>query len=194
MAYNQFQWYGLMAVISTIRLFVGQQWVPRLIGLGSAKEPGQLIRQYFPDTDFQTNQAHCFISISNTLLGKRSLPQENLLLSQNYNIVDPPGVFIKNLKLVLRSYFADGIPSIKFAADITCLSKRSFQRKLDAEGLNYRDLIARLRFDVAIELMQNKEHIITDISNQLGYSDSTHFSRAFRRIAGLSPHEYIRQL
>jgi len=187
-AYSHFQWYGLMAAISTIRQYIGPQWTPRLIGLGSAKDPGLHAHKYFPETDFLTNQEHCFISISNRLLG------DDLLQSQHHKVADPSPDFIDSLKRVLRSYLLDGVPSIDLAADISCLSKRTLQRKLDAKGLNYRNLISGLRYEIATELMQNNEHCITNISNQLGYSDPTHFSRAFRRKAGISPHEYLRQL
>lgn len=195
MAYKHFQWYGLMAAISTIRLFVGQHWYPRRVGLASEKEPGQHIRKFFSDTHFQTNLEHSFISISNRLLGIQPQFDENLPLSQNYGArVNLPSDFIDCLKLVLRSYLPDGAPSIELAADITCLSKRTLQRRLDDEGLNYRGLIVRLRYEVAIELMQKRVYTMTDIAYQLGYSDPTHFSRAFRSIAGVSPHEYSRQL
>jgi len=195
-AYVHLQWYGLMATIAAIRLFTGRHWRPRQIGLGSTRKPGQTITNYFPDTRFHTGQDHCFISISNRSLGiqSQSQPDEDLLESASrYSRIKVPRNFIDTLKLVLRSYLRDGAPSLELTAKIACLSSRSLQRHLADEGLTYRDLLAEVRFETAIELMQNTEMNITDISIQLGYSDPTHFARAFRHIAGVSPHEYIQQ-
>jgi len=41
--------------------------------------------------------------------------------------------------------------------------------------------------------MQSTSKTITEIASLLGYSDPTHFARDFRRIAGVSPREYVRQ-
>ena len=41
--------------------------------------------------------------------------------------------------------------------------------------------------------MQNTDNTITGIANLLGYTDPSHFARAFRRIAGVSPREYLPQ-
>jgi len=191
-AYEQFQWYGLVVMIVAIRLFAGAHWQPRQIGLGSARKPGRTISHYFSDTLFRTAQEHCSINISGQLLGKPPHLDEDLFESSpHYSRIKTPRDFIGALKLALRSYLRDGAPSLELAAEITCLSTRTLQRQLTDEGLSYRDLLAEVRYETAIELMQNTEQSISDIANLCGYSDPTHFSRAFRRIAGISPHEYI---
>ena len=45
-------------------------------------------------------------------------------------------------------------------------------------------------FEQARELLGAGELPISEIASRLGYSDSAHFARAFRRIAGVSPREY----
>ncbi len=40
-------------------------------------------------------------------------------------------------------------------------------------------------------LLENTEYTITEISTLLGYSDPSHFARAFRRRAGVSSREYL---
>ena len=84
-------------------------------------------------------------------------------------------------------------PSLELAADIAGLSTRTLQRHLAEDDLNYRELLTELRYETAIDLMQKTDNTITDISSLPGYSDPTHFARAFRRMAGMSPREYMRQ-
>ena len=57
-------------------------------------------------------------------------------------------------------------------------------------SLNNRDLLDEVRYEAAIDLMQDTDNTITDIASLLGYSDPSHFARAFRRMAGVSPGEY----
>lgn len=87
----------------------------------------------------------------------------------------------------------DGAPSLELAADIATLSTRALQRQLAEEDLNYRELLAEVRHETEIDLMQNPEITITDIASQSGYSDPSHFARAFRRMTDVSPREYMRQ-
>ena len=194
-AYVQFQWYGLMATLAAIQLFTGRCWQPCTIGLGSTTKPGITIRKHFPQTVFMTRQAHCFISISNRLLGKTLQVNEELLQSSpRYARIKPPRDFIGTLKLALRSYLRDGAPSLELTAEIAGLSTRTLQRRLVDEVLSYRGLLDAVRYETAIELMQHSGNTVTDIANLLGYTDPSHFARAFRRMAGVSPREYMQQI
>lgn len=59
--------------------------------------------------------------------------------------------------------------------------------------LSYSDLIKQLRFDIALELLHDPEKTILDAAYEVGFSDPSHFSRAFRQMAGVSPKAYRRQ-
>jgi AraC-like DNA-binding protein len=194
-AYIHFQWYGLMATLAAIQLFTGRRWQPRTIGLGTMKKPGITIRKHFPLTNFITRQAHCFISTSNHLLGKTPQVNEDLLQSSpRYARIKLPRDFIGTLKLALRSYLRDGTPSLELAAEIAELSPRTLQRRLAGEGLSYRGLLDAVRYETAIDLMQDTNNTVTDIASLLGYTEPSHFSRAFRRLAGVSPREHMQKI
>ena len=87
----------------------------------------------------------------------------------------------------------DGAPALELAAEIADLSTRTLQRKLADAGLSYRGLLDEVQFETATELLQNADQNITEIASLVGYSDPSHFARAFRRIAGDSPREYLQQ-
>lgn len=125
------------------------------------------------------------------MLGKAPLENDELLSSSpRYRKITPPRDFIGTLKLALRSYLRDGAPSLELAAKISRLSTRTFQRRLADAQLSYRGLLDAVRHETAIELMQNTDNTVTDIANLLGYTDPSHFARAFRRMTGVSPREY----
>jgi AraC-like DNA-binding protein len=81
-------------------------------------------------------------------------------------------------------------PVIEDVASLLCVSPRSLQRLLNEDGVSYSDLVDRCRCKAACESLEHTQQPIKDIAAALGYSDPTHFSRAFRRIAGLNPRQY----
>ena len=189
-----FQWYGLMATMAAIRLFAGQRWQPYEIGLETDRTPSKTIRAYLPDTRFIQGQEKCFITLDNRTLAKQPrLEEDEFLSSPRYARIKPPGDFTGTLKLALRSYLSDGIPSLELAAEIAGLSSRTLQRRLADEGLTYRELLDECRYEAAVWLIENTEHNISEIASQVGYTDPSHFARAFRRVAGVSPREYRNQ-
>ena len=190
-AFVHFQWYGLLAMVGAIRTCVGNRWQPGTIGLTTPVLPSKIIRTCFPETRFQTRQAVCFITLSNRLLGKQFSPDDDSTISSSgTQNIKPANDFINSLKQVLRSYLMDGAPGVDLAADISRLSIRSLQRQLADEELTYRELLSQVRFEAAIDLLKNTDNSITEIAHLLDYSDPSHFARAFRRMAGVSPGEY----
>ena len=55
---------------------------------------------------------------------------------------------------------------------------------------NLIDYIHEVKIDKAKELLKDRTKSITQISNYLGYSSSSHFTRVFRSIEHVSPREY----
>lgn len=74
------------------------------------------------------------------------------------------------------------------------ISGRSLQRKLKSGHTSFQQLLDEERFYRAKQLMQQKDLSLTSISAQLGFSESSVFSRAFRRWSGMSPQAYRQAL
>ena len=104
-----------------------------------------------------------------------------------------PNDFVDSLKKVLLAYFEESNSSIEVAAALCDMSKRSLQRRLLAASTHYSAVRDQVRFDAAKRLLQDPGNSVTDVALRLGYSDVTHFSRAFRRIAGVTPRIYRQQ-
>ena len=73
-------------------------------------------------------------------------------------------------------------------------SQRSLQRQLHRENVTFRGLLSKTRHRMAILLLNQPEHNITEVGKLLGFADVSSFSHAFRRWTGESPEAYRRHL
>ena len=70
------------------------------------------------------------------------------------------------------------------------MSTRSLHRKLKEKGVSYKTILDDTRKHLALQLIKQTDLSITEISYQLGFYDSSSFSRSFKRWSGLSPSHY----
>jgi AraC-like DNA-binding protein len=101
---------------------------------------------------------------------------------------DRMGAILETAKL----HLSGGWTGLDRVAEQLRLSRRSIQRCLDNHGMNYRDLIDRLRLDEAKRRLLEDGRSVKSAALSLGYADTAHFNRAFRRWTGLAPSEYQR--
>ena len=73
------------------------------------------------------------------------------------------------------------------------LSSRTFKRRLQDEGVNFRDLVESELKDRALRWLADDRLGISEIAYRLGYNDVSNFSRAFKRWTGLTPREHRNQ-
>jgi len=103
-----------------------------------------------------------------------------------------PRDFVDEVTEIVRSRLHHGESDFEGLAHLLAIGPRTMQRRLVAAGTSYRDIVARVRMDRALELLQETDIPILDISSDLGYSAPTHFARSFRRAMGRSPDEIRR--
>jgi AraC-like DNA-binding protein len=188
---DQIGWFGLMAMIGIVRVFAGPRWVPAEIGLVTNQLPNRPVREHFPNTRIVLHQPASYVSLEGLFLGMG--PGDDYRVGQVEGEQGPafaPEKFEDSFVQLLRSYLTETRLGIDLAASLCSISKRSLQRRLAECGTTYSDALARARFDVASSLLADPEKRVIDIASRLGYGDSSNFSRAFRRYAGVSPRKY----
>jgi AraC-like DNA-binding protein len=70
------------------------------------------------------------------------------------------------------------------------MSSRSLQRRLQAEGLSFSQLVEQVRRELAERHLADATLDLTDIAFLLGYSEQSAFQRAFKRWTGVAPAQW----
>lgn len=86
----------------------------------------------------------------------------------------------EQIKQLVRTDFQGHIPSIEAVASRLNMTTRTLQRKLTAEGISYRSLVAEVHKKLATQLFKLNSNA-SQISNLLGYSEPSAFRRAFKK-------------
>jgi AraC-like DNA-binding protein len=193
-AIEQIGWYGILTLIGMVRVFLGPRWLPTEIGVMVNHPTSRTIREQVAGTRIQLAQPYSYITLENALLSVPPLEHQAAACSHSALHCDElPKDFVNSVKQLLFAYVHEKDLSIDFTAGFCDMSRCSLQRRLAAKGTCYSELLDQVRFDAAKQMLQDRDKRITDISQLLGYSNGTHFSRAFRRIAGIPPQLYRQQ-
>ncbi len=78
-------------------------------------------------------------------------------------------------------------PTLTQLAEIFHLSPRTLIRRLKLEGSSYQSRLDHARQQRALWYLQHTHHTVEEIATRLGYTDTTNFSRTFRRWFGQAP-------
>lgn len=94
------------------------------------------------------------------------------------------------IKSLLGNNFSDGMPSFEAMAGNMHMSTSTLRRHLLIEGASYQRIKDERRRDIAIELLCLGDTKISDISDQVGFSDTSSFVRSFKAWTGITPKAY----
>lgn len=86
-----------------------------------------------------------------------------------------------------------GLVTLEDIAKRANVSARTIDRHLQKEGIRFRELADKVRFERACEMLCATNSSIMEVASQLGFSDTANFTRSFRRVVGVNPGEYRRQ-
>ncbi len=75
-------------------------------------------------------------------------------------------------------------------ASALCMSPTTLQLKLSQRGTSFQQLLDDTRRELACSYVQQSRRSVTEITFLLGFSDTSNFTRAFKRWTGTSPTQY----
>ncbi len=180
----------ILVLIALLRTVAGPDWQPPQIHFYT--EPVKGIERFlgFDETRIKFLGEATGLAFPTELLAKRmdrSRPPDLTIESIN----DPPVTVSAKMESVITSlYKSRYLASIDLMAEIIGLSRVTLYRELAKEGTNYLQLINRVRFKIAANMLENTDLSINEIARELRYSSTSNFIRAFQRMSGFTPSKY----
>ena len=200
--YNCFQeWICFQAIIAIIRSVTDPAWCPSELSFSSHIRPPEVIYNAYPNTRIFCAQPQTSITIPTSDLlktygkvGATALDPQSLIKVTNVYHEAAAWELPSYLRALVKPYLTDGPIKIDSVSEITGISTRTLQRNLKENGSSYSQIIQEARFELACSHLNNQNMKVIDVAIALGYENPQHFSRAFRRFAGITPSEYRTQI
>jgi len=98
---------------------------------------------------------------------------------------------IRDAQIYLANHYADDQLSLDFLSEIVHLSPTYFSALFKKEtNKGFSEYLKELRINKSKELLASTTLPIKEISEKVGYHDSRHFSKCFKKQLGLKPQDY----
>lgn len=102
--------------------------------------------------------------------------------------------FVDKLRGLIDSNISDSTLNINALSGEMCMSRASFFRKIKSlTGVTPNNFILIYRLNRAAEMILGQEYRLNEISDLLGFSSQSHFSRCFKQHFGITPKDYATQ-
>jgi AraC-like DNA-binding protein len=185
----QVELYMLAIFIQIIRLCTGSDWLPRAIKSSSSKTAQQLPDEWAP-INFSWGNNDTRVMLSDNDLGMPLINHGDDGGSiKDKNNTSAPLSFEELVKTQVNC----NLIGLENAAQQTGLSPKTLKRKLAEEKTSYSEILDKVRLDIARSRLAKSETPITIIARELGYEHPANFTRAFKRLSGVTPLAYRKQ-
>jgi AraC-like DNA-binding protein len=179
----------LATACNVMRELWGSRWAPEEVQF-SRTTPADLgaYRRFFrAPCRFDRERTAIFFS---TALLNRPMPEANpeqLRRLEQEALIFGKDELLSRLRRALRIMLLSGRSSAQEVAALLFLHRRTLNRRLRDQGTHFQQILDEIRFEAACQLLDNTRLPLTGIAASLGYSESSAFTRAFRRWCGVAP-------
>lgn len=182
--------FTVVVLTSLIRIVAGPDWQPGGLRFQTADSKLRSRATPFRDIECSYSQYGSAIAFPSEFLA-RSLPVDKDPTEAEDISTPLRGTTAESLRTVLESIHPTRpLPTSEQASEILGVSRRTLSRALNSEGISYRRLVDRVRFESAVQRLRESNDDIGTIARDIGYSGANNFVRAFKRISGQTPSEY----
>ncbi len=174
-------------LVQLIRLYLGRGWTPRRVCFRHPP-PGDM-RSHRRLLGWSVEFEHDFNAL---VLTSRELDTPAPL--QDSHLADlaqkhlPAGIHTEHISEACRAALSTLLPQGQTSIDETAarlgLQRRTLQRRLEAEGLTYSQVLQGLREQLLREYLAQRHHPLSQVASKLGFSSASAFSRWHRSTFG----------
>jgi AraC-like DNA-binding protein len=99
--------------------------------------------------------------------------------------------FISKAKKMVESNLSNSdYTTEQFASDM-CMSRMNLYRKLQKiTGQKPTEFVRMIRLQAAAKMLKDSSYTVSEISEKVGFTSSTYFSRCFKEAFGMVPTQY----
>lgn len=186
----QIELYRITSMIQLVQLATGSGWHPQRVELRMPETMASMAGPLVNQSELTYSGEASRFSIPEILLKLPVSLHIPVTLPNRYNDYNINSDFIDTLRQILPTFFERGDCKIESIADVTEIGVRTLQRRIKAHGTSFHTLLGEARFALAKNRLEDPASTTAGIAAQLGYTDSAHFIRAFRRWSGMTPGEF----
>ena len=185
--------------VNMLRHFLGRGWNPERIGIQHAAPATAAAyrKKFCCPIEFAAERNHVVFDarvLDQPLSGNNS--RLHAILDGYIKHLDSSEALglDQQIQRVLLQALKVGDCSLQGVAASLAMTPRSLQRRLADSGTSFQAELDTARNSVARRYLQDSKMPLTAISTLLGYADLAAFSRAFKRLNGVPPQTWRRQL
>lgn len=183
--------HSFAVTIANIRRFAGPDWVPAEISLGFKSREALPAADIFGGTRVLHRPGKSYLEFPRAIFGlplRRDVPP--LAAGQSARPEPLPTDLAELVALQIEAFLSAGTVPIDLVAESLGTRRRSLQRGLAEQGVSYTDLLTAERMRRAVGWLECTDKPVVEIAFDLGYTDASNFTRAFRRQTGVSPNRF----
>ncbi len=178
-----------------ISLFFQKRWHPDAVFfIHKAPENIKTYQKFF-EAPVYFNQEIYALKFDTALLDIKLKNSDKRLRAFFQNYVDSLNAnhkedTVSKVQHLIRSLLCSGYCCEKHIASILQITPRTLQRQLKKQDTTFKTILAKIRLELAKQYLTQSHISLTEISQALGYSELSAFTRFFKREIGLSPSAY----
>lgn len=173
--------FSVFLLLRVLRRFYGRDWKPKYLAFQHQTQPKPAILKETLNNQVLYGAKCNYIPIE---INPDQLPPFELKTSENNQDN------LHQIKYIVDAFWDSELFGLDFVSHLFGVSERTIQRLFVQDDSSFRDYVNAKKIQKSTELL-SEGFSITQIAEQLHYSDPTTFSRAMKKQLGMSPTQYM---